>query len=311
METPARLSAIAKESSTLPPLEYMTRSFRFRTDEHDLGKRLDQVIPRHVESLSRTKTRNVLAWGGVFVDGQRTKIASRLMRADQELVVHVSAALEQTEQREQEEEELLQITPLFEDAHLLIVDKPSGVFSAPTPESDRNNLWAVLERARGRKIHLVHRLDRPTSGLMVFAKDARAAAALSELFQEHRITRSYFAVLTGPLEESVLDVETPLEGRAAHTRFTLLERKPTASLVRAELFTGRTHQVRLHAESLGHPIAGDSKYGRRQQRLLPLRPTRLALHAEHLGFLHPEGHPVSWSSPLPGELADYWTKLPS
>ena len=286
----------------------MAVSHTFRTTEKDYGSRLDQVLAAHIDSLSRTKARAVLAIGGVFVEGKRTKVAGRLMKADLEITVHLGQALENS--RDGGDEALDPLPAFaFEDDELLVVEKASGLFSAPTPESDQNNLLALLQRELGKKLHLVHRLDRPTSGLMVFAKTPAAAGALGSQFQTHSIHRFYLAVLVGGVPESEFECELPIEQRPARTRFITLEQKAAAALVRAELFTGRTHQVRLHAEALGHPVAGDSKYGRPQGRALSPRPPRLALHAEKLGFTHPDGRSLEFHSPLPDELATYWDLL--
>lgn len=283
----------------------MSQKFSFQTSEADQGDRLDRVLARHIPHLSRVQARKLLALGGVFVDGKRTKVASRALRAQQKVVAHWNAELLHQPTASTKGPAPL-FTPVYEDAELLVVDKPSGLFTAPTPESDQNNLLTFLEQQYQTRLHLIHRLDRPTSGLLVFARTAIAAAHLSEQFRSHSIERRYLALLVGPLEFEQRKVELPLQGKDACTVFIHLEKNEHLSLVQAELFTGRTHQVRLHAESLGHPIAGDSKYGRIEQRKLPARPPRLALHAEQLHLTTLEGRRLQLTSPWPEELSSYF-----
>lgn len=281
------------------------RTIRFQTEGEDLGIRLDQVLARRVEGLSRTQARTVLGLGGVFVDGKRTKVASRAVRAGQDITVHLGAALTMPEK---DEAPFVPVV-VHDDAHLIVVDKPSGLFSAPTPESDRNNLHVYLEKHLGAPLHLLHRLDRPTSGLIAFAKNPAAAAHFSAQFRDHTIGRSYRAIGVGLLAEETVRVDVPLEGRDATTIFRRLDVATNATLFAAELLTGRTHQVRLHAEHLGHPLAGDSKYGRALTRRLPRRAPRLALHAEALAVTLPSGERLELHAAFPEDLEAYWTSL--
>ncbi|HSC89142.1 MAG TPA: RluA family pseudouridine synthase [Polyangiaceae bacterium] len=282
-------------------------SHRFRTTADDAGLRLDQVLAAHVPGLSRTRARAALAEGGVFVDGHRTKVASRAVKPDQDVRVHLAARLRVVDGGAVES--TIPIPTLHEDEEVMVVEKPAGMFSAPTPESDRNNLLALLERRHGSPLHLVHRLDRPTSGLMVFAKNKANAAALGHQLQIHDITRTYLAIVRGPLEREAQEVDLALDERPARTRFTRLAVAGDATLVRAELYTGRTHQVRRHAEFLGHPILGDSKYGRPALRGFSPRPPRMCLHAETLAFTTASGRELSFRSPLPDSLDAYWREL--
>lgn len=143
------------------------------------------------------------------------------------------------------------------------------------------------------------------------AKTQRAAAALSRDVQEHKVERLYGAILVGQCKDEHTE-DSPLEGKPARTDFRVEERAESASLVTAELHTGRTHQVRLHAEAMGCPVAGDSKYGRSLSRHLPKRPPRLCLHAKQLSFRDPQtGDWCSLKSPFPQELRAYFEALKS
>jgi 23S rRNA pseudouridine1911/1915/1917 synthase len=291
------------------------RGHRFVVAEADAGRRLDQVLAANVPGLSRRKARVALDIGGVFVDGARTKVAGRAMRAGQVVVVNVGGALERAEKdvgkaaRERDEARLPPFRVVHEDRDLLVVDKPAGLLTAPTPESDRNNLARLLAQRAGSEVFVVHRLDLETSGLLVFARTDEANRALSERFREHDVERAYLAVLRGELEGEHHVVEEPVAGRRALTHVDVLERlagDPGATFVRCRLFTGRTHQIRLHARHLGHPVLGDRRYGEPTAH----DPPRMALHAAVLGFRHPvTAAELRFESPWPEDLAGWLASL--
>lgn len=265
----------------------------------DDGLRLDQVIPKHVPALSRRKTRAVIDAGGVFVDRARTKVASRPVKPGQRVEVNLGS------------EARVEAPPapaiVFTDDHLIIANKPAGLVTAPTPESDRGDLLDQLTRQFG-EVYLVHRLDLPTSGLLVFARTREANKRLGEAFVEHRIEREYRAVAIGEVAAQTID--RPIEGRRAVTHVEPLERFAEATLLAVRLETGRTHQIRIHLAGLGHPLAGDAQHGGERSRTFTPRPPRLALHAAVLGFRHPAtGAQVRWEAPLPDELAAWVTRL--
>jgi 23S rRNA pseudouridine1911/1915/1917 synthase len=200
---------------------------------------------------------------------------------------------------------------VHEDADLVVVDKPAGLLTAPTPESDRNNLASLLARRMGHEVFVVHRLDLETSGLLVFARTEEANRVLSERFREHDVERAYLAALRGQLAGETHVVEAPVAGRRALTHIDVLERfagDPGATFVRCRLFTGRTHQIRLHARELGHPVMGDRRYGEPTAN----EPPRMALHAAVLGIRHPaSGAELRFESPWPSDLAPWLEALPT
>lgn len=271
------------------------------------GLRLDQVLALEIPELSRRKARVLLEIGGVFVDRARVKIASRAVHEGQVVEVTLGAALEQAtpsgvaRARAQGRGTLPEPDIVLEDAAVLVVNKASGVLVAPTQESDQNTLLTQLQqRDRSAALHLVHRLDRETSGLLVFAKGPRAAAALSVALQAHKLQRRYWAVLDGVGSLHNTQVSVPVAGKAATTYFesveTVVER---VTVVTARLQTGRTHQIRAHAAHLGHPVCGDRRYGADPEQGAP----RLALHAQSLGFSHPDtGQEVILETPPPEDL---------
>ncbi len=289
----------------------------FTVRDADVGRRLDQVLAARVPELSRTQARVLLDIGGVFVGGRRVKVASRAVHAGEEVVAVMGGAFSRAtkrpgrEARAEDERRLPAHTIVFEDDDLVVVEKPAGLLTAPTPESDRNNLAMLLSRrAPGPEpsVFVVHRIDLETSGLVVFAKTAHANRTLSEKFRTHDIERAYLAVVTGTFPEDVSRIARPVGGRPAVTHVAIRERLGTlATLLECRLETGRTHQIRLHATGLGHPVVGDAKYG------VPFRAApapRMALHATTLGFAHPRsGAPLSFASPLPADLVEWLDRV--
>jgi len=286
---------------------------KFVAGEADAGRRLDQVLAAHVPGLSRRKARVLLDIGGVFVDRRRTKVAGRLVRAGEEIMTQVGGALARatkrvgTEARAADERRLPPVPVVFEDADIVVVDKPAGILTAPTPESDRNTLVSLLARrdsARPSALHVVHRIDLETSGLLVVAKTELANRVLSERFRTHDLRREYLAVVAGAFPADLRVVDRPVGGRRAVTHVAVEEALGAlATIVRCRLETGRTHQIRLHATAVGHPVLGDPRYGGVPLAGVP-RPPRMALHATVLAFAHPASDaPLSFESPWPADLA--------
>jgi 23S rRNA pseudouridine1911/1915/1917 synthase len=272
---------------------------RFEVAADEDGLRLDQVIPRHVAGLSRRKARAVIDTGGVFVERARVKVAGRPVRAGQTIEVNTGGALDRGPPP----------APriVFVDEHVIIADKPAGLVTAPTPESDRGDLLDQLARAFG-EVYLVHRIDLPTSGLLVFARTRDANKRLGDAFVAHDIERAYTAVAIGDIAAQTID--RPIDGRRAVTHVEPVEALAGATLVRVRLETGRTHQIRIHLAGAGHPIAGDAQHGGEASRTFVPRPPRLALHAAVLGFAHPAtGERVRFESELPDELAAWVARL--
>jgi len=272
---------------------------RFTVVADDEGLRLDQVIPRHVPGLSRRKARAVIDLGGVFVDRTRTKVASRFVKAGQVIEVNVGGALTASAPPVP--------TVVFADDHVIIADKPAGLVTAPTPESDRGDLLDQLAKQFG-EVYLVHRIDLPTSGLLVFARTRDANKRLGDAFKVHDIDREYRAVAIGAVAAHTID--RPVDGKRAVTHIGVVEELAGATLVSARLETGRTHQIRLHLAGEGTPIAGDAQHGGETSRTFVPRAPRLALHAARLGFVHPAtGERVTFESAMPADLAAWIARL--
>ncbi len=290
------------------------QKIEFRVTDEDAGRRLDQVLAAHVPELSRRKARVLLDIGGVFVDRKRVKVASRSMVVGQLVEAHLGGALERAtkhvgrDARTRDARALPEYQIVHEDPDLIVVDKPSGLLTAPTPESDRGNLVDGLRRTGSRgHVFVVHRIDLGTSGLLVFARTRRAHRALSERFRTHDITREYIAVTSGAMpgdaDGGPITVRIPVRGKHAVTHLRVHETiGDLATVVRVRLETGRTHQIRVHCRHLGHPVLGDKRYGTRTA----YDPPRMALHATTLGFIHPRTEQLmTFESPLPTPLSGW------
>ncbi len=206
---------------------------------------------------------------------------------------------------------------VHEDDWLMVVDKPSGLPAHPAQGVSGPDLQQ-LARAHAPSAALLHRLDREASGLVLLSKRREASAPLQAQLERHEVERVYLALLAGTLPEGERVVDRPVperaQGRAAlrgrpppgalpaRSTFTTLRRAGTATLVEVRLATGRKHQIRVHAASMGHPIVGDRRYGG------PSAP-RLMLHAARLAFVHPaDGRRIELEAPLP---EDFLAALPA
>ncbi len=208
---------------------------------------------------------------------------------------------------------------VYLDDDLIVVDKPRDLVVHPAPSYRGTTLVAMLAELAGggesSRPGIVHRLDRDTSGLMVVARNEAAHAALSEQIKSRSAVREYLALVEGELDSRSGTIDAPLGrdrrrrtrmavqgsgARDARTHFEVVERLPADTLVRARLETGRTHQVRVHFNAIGHPIAGDPEYGASGRHGLD----RQFLHATRLSFTHPStGAEMSFESELPADLA--------
>lgn len=290
----------------------MAETHRFTVTAEDRGLRLDQLLAAKVPGLSRRKARVLLDLGGVFVDGARTKVAGKMLRAGQVVTANLGGALDRASgevgraARARDESALPAFAIVHRDEDLVIVDKPAGLLTAPTPESDRGNLAKLLEGQLGPPIFVVHRIDLDTSGLLVFARNAEANRALSERFRVHDVERVYLAALAGVIAEDERTIDVPVAGKRAVTHLAVIDRCKNATIVRCRLETGRTHQIRLHAQHIGHPVLGDRQHGAPTGE----DPPRMALHASVLGIAHPRtGDALRFELPWPADLAPFLASL--
>jgi 23S rRNA pseudouridine1911/1915/1917 synthase len=256
----------------------------------------------------------------VRVDGRQEKASYRTETGE---VVRVE--IPQVEKRTISGEDI-PVTVVYEDEALLVVDKPAGMVVHPAPGNWSGTLVNALLGRGGslssegepERAGMVHRLDKETSGLLVVAKTDRSHRLLSAAIAARRVTRRYAVMTWGHLPSETLTIDKPIardprdrkrmaivnKGRPAKTDLIRLARFDAGELLRAHLHSGRTHQIRVHLASIGHPVMGDDVYGGGGgRRVAGLPPKRHFLHAAWLAFNHPvTGKPLDFRSPLPADL---------
>jgi 23S rRNA pseudouridine1911/1915/1917 synthase len=264
--------------------------------------RLDQAIAASLADVSRGRARRLIDAGSAFVEGRRCRIASRIVRAGERVRVVVA-----------ETPGAVTLRVLYEDDDVIVVDKPSGMATAPTRQAAAGTVHEALRgdlRRRGggeARLWVVHRLDAATSGVVAFARNAAAARALSRAFQEQLVEKRYVALVSGGPERDEGRIDSPIEvlggrarvserGKAASTSWRVRTRGEHDTLLELEPRTGRMHQLRVHLAALGHPVVGDRLYGGGAA-------SRLMLHAEGMRFPHPRsGERIEVCAALPAEI---------
>jgi 23S rRNA pseudouridine1911/1915/1917 synthase len=321
------------------------------------GQRLDQFLTSQLEGVSRSRVQLLMEQGGVVVDGGHLKASSKL-RGGESIVIT-------GEPRPAPLKAIAEDIPLqvvFEDADLAVIDKPAGMMvhaGSGQTEDARNRgtlVNALLHRFRALSATsgelrpgIVHRLDKDTSGLIIVAKNDRTHAALAEMFSTRKVKKTYIALVHGsverpkgtitaaisrdPVRRTRMTTRVQEDGRSAVSHYEVVRRLATRfgkfTLVRVRIETGRTHQIRVHMASIGHPVVGDTLYGasgqltdqaamqaapskaaRRKAEPEKLRLGRNFLHAAELEFTHPKtGKPLSLASPLPEALDAFMERL--
>lgn len=292
------------------------------------GQRIDNFLAAHLKGVPRAAVYRLIRTGQVRINGGRCKPDRRLANGD---VVRIPPARSAGGEAASVSPEVLQqvrAAILFENQDFLVIDKPSGMAVHGGSGLSWGLIDAVRQSRSGAFAELAHRLDRETSGCLVVALNGRALRHLSGEFRAGRVHKRYLCVLDGLLPEAVVTVDAPIgridgedeegvqvgsHGKPAQTRFTALQRFRDCTYAEAELFTGRMHQIRVHAAHLGMPLAGDQRYGaaaaRRKWSGRGLR--RLFLHAHRLEFQDGAGETLAFSAPLPAPLRDLLGKLES
>ena len=269
------------------------------------------VAKRHVET------------GKVFVDGQVVTEVDHRLAAGQEVALKMAAP----RPRDPEREGVL----VFDDPHIVVIDKPAGVNSVPYEDRETGTAMDLVRGAWRRMgkpatsvaLHVVHRIDRATSGLLMFAKSKRAEVGLAAQLRAHAMERLYVCVAHGTMTARTIEsnlvvdrgdglrgsTQDPTRGKRAVTHVAVREALRGATLCEVRLETGKTHQIRIHMSEAGHPLVGEQVYIR-DYRGTPITSPRMLLHAATLGFEHPiTGERISLSSPLPPDFMAVVDKL--
>ncbi|MFQ5767953.1 MAG: RluA family pseudouridine synthase [Acidobacteriota bacterium] len=303
--------------------------------ESEEGQRVDLFLCQRLRSQSRTEISRWIRAGSVTLAGRRVRASQRLKAGDCLRVVEPRTAISSLEPED------IALDVLHEDGDLLVLDKPAGMVVHPGAGNRTGTLvHALLSRGpRWSRVGgtfrpgIVHRLDRATSGVMVVARTDAAHRHLAEQFKNRLVEKEYLALVFGRLDPPRACIKAPIgrhatrrtrmavrdRGRPARTRYAVLRQFSSVAWIQAFPLTGRTHQIRVHLSSLGHPVVGDGNYGGSGRlKKMPKGPARsrlaalgrLALHAHRLSFTHPaSGRRMTFKAPPPPELADLLEEL--
>jgi 23S rRNA pseudouridine1911/1915/1917 synthase len=301
----------------------------FIVAEGEQGLRMDVFLPQKDPTLSRSQAKRLIEDGDAIVDGKPVRASHRLKPGEKVSLRKPPPVPSEIVP------EAIPLHILYEDGAIIVVDKPAGMVVHPAAGNYSGTLVNALQHhcrnlsgiGGVMRPGIVHRLDKGTSGLMVAAKSDEAHRHLAEQFKNRQVSKCYTALVHGNLRENegVTDAAVgrhPVErkkmstasrrGKAALTRWRVLERFGAFTLLEAKIETGRTHQIRVHLSALGHPVAGDSVYGGSKRavetpalRTVLKKLPRQALHAGRLSFAHPvTGEEMSFESPLPEDMAE-------
>jgi 23S rRNA pseudouridine955/2504/2580 synthase len=294
--------------------------------DDEAGQRIDNYLLARLKGVPKSHVYRILRSGEVRINSKRVEASQKVAPGDRIRVPPVRVA----ERGEAEPAPHFRLPVLFEDEFLLAIDKPPGL----AVHGGSGIAHGVIESLRSmrpdaRFLELVHRLDRETSGILLVAKKRSALTALHDKLRSRDMDKRYLAGVAGRFRNDKQRVALALvkrdapdggkrvsvseEGQEAQTVFRLLERRDEASLLEAELLTGRTHQIRVHLAHLGHPVLGDDRYGdfdlNKALRKKGLK--RMFLHATRLEFEHPlKDERVVLESPMPADLARFWRDRP-
>jgi 23S rRNA pseudouridine955/2504/2580 synthase len=291
------------------------------------GQRIDNALVTLLKGVPKSMIYRLLRTGQVRVNGKRAKPDTRLAQGDTLRIPPVRVAERPAEQgAPQAALAAVAEAVIFEDKHFLVIDKPAGMASHGGSGVSFGAI-ELLRQARPKDhLELVHRLDRDTSGVLVFARTRAGLAGLQAAIRAGEVTKQYLCLMVGRPSKAKFDVNAPLkksvlqggermvrvaeDGKPSLTFFREMEQYPGARLMQATLGTGRTHQIRVHAAHVGHPRAGDPKYGDKEanKRFRELGLNRLFLHASHLSF-ELDGRAYGFSAPLPDDLKDVLDRL--
>jgi 23S rRNA pseudouridine1911/1915/1917 synthase len=198
---------------------------------------------------------------------------------------------------------------IYEDEFIIAVNKPSGVLVIPTPKNETNTLTDKInlefqKRGLSVKAHPCHRLDRETSGIILYAKGKKMQQRMMELFHEHSIKKIYIAIASGNITKKAGEIKLYIEGKPAITNYRVLKSTTDYSIVEVEPLTGRTNQIRIHFKHIGHPLLGETKFAFRKDFKIKFK--RVALHAHELEFIHPETKElIKLVAPIPEDINKY------
>lgn len=295
----------------------------------DAGQRIDNFLARELKGLPRSRVYRLLRKGEVRVNGGRVKADYRLAAGDEVRLPPVMLEPRESGNPDRALRERLLASIVYEDRRVLVVNKPSGV----AVHGGSGISFGVVEALRAARpdldtLELAHRLDRETSGCLVLAKKRSALRELHALFREGVVEKVYLTLVAGDWQLGTRVVDLPLavhrrrsgerhvqvdrqSGKASRTRFSVQTAYGACTLMKAEPATGRTHQIRVHAAAVGHPVLGDERYGDESAnaRFARLGLARLFLHAQSLSYVDAAGNDHLYTAPLSDELVAFLDRL--
>lgn len=292
--------------------------YRLTVSGEDKDQRLDQYLAANADDLSCTRVRKIIYIGGVHVNGRRVRSSSRPVTLGDQIELYLDHFSLDPFRFTSED-------ILYRDKYLLVLNKPAGIDTQPTHARYKGTVYEALQVLLQDpfKLHqkpelgMVQRLDRGTTGLMVFSTHQRAHGGLTKVFVEHRVEKKYLALVGGSLKDDEGEIRSFLArsrkknkvisvqrgGKEAITRFQVIERYPQAALVELDLLTGRSHQIRAHMAEVGCSLLGDTRYGGVEE-MDGIALDRPLLHAKSLVFLHPvKDEVMSFDVPLPRDMS--------
>jgi len=297
------------------------------------GWRLDKALADALPDMSRERIKALIAGGQVRTQAGKP-VSDPSAKATAGAAFHLDIPAPTPLHNEAQD---IALTVLYEDEHLIVIDKPAGMVVHPAAgNADGTLVNALLHHCRGSlsgiggvaRPGIVHRIDKDTSGIMIAAKTDVAHEGLARQFADHSIDRRYRAIVSGWPAPAAGTVDAPLarspanrkkiaiveNGRRAMTHYKTIRPLRGAALIECRLETGRTHQVRVHMTSIGHPLLGDPVYGRTKEAhralLKRLDFGRQALHAAHLGFIHPvTSAALGFDSEIPDDMQELFSQL--
>lgn len=291
------------------------------------GQRIDNALVTLLKGVPKSMIYRLLRTGQVRVNGKRAKPETRL--ADGDMLRIPPIRLAERENSSAAPEAMVASVAeavIFEDKHFLVIDKASGIASHGGSGVSHGAIELMRAARPKDSLELVHRLDRDTSGVLVLAKTRAGLVGLQAAIRAGEVTKQYLCLMVGHPTKAKFDVNAPLrksilqggermvrvseDGKPALTFFREVEQYPGARLMQATLGTGRTHQIRVHAAHIGHPLAGDPKYGDKEanKRYRAMGLHRMFLHAAHLSF-ELDGRSYDFSAPLSEDLKDFLDTL--
>lgn len=309
---------------TIPDSYPPPGAYRFEVENKFAGLRLDQYLAEASEQFSRGMAKRLIDIGGVYLSGRRVRRCSQTVAAGDKIEVFV-------DQQPLSTLNLREDHILYRDKELIVINKPAGMATQPTPARYQGTLYAELQkllfnpnrRMEKPSIGMVQRLDRDTSGVMVFSIHKRAHKKMTEAFRGHDIGKLYWAMVEGQPDaeeghfcsqlakrrSTNLMVSVERGGKHAETHYRLLQAMGPASLVEVRLVTGRSHQIRAHFSEAGMPLLGDTAYGGRRQ-IGGVDVSRQMLHSRELSFNHPvTGENLHFTAPLPEDFVSVQAHL--